>query len=369
MAKTKRSTRTVVKPFCRILSIDGGGIRGILPGQILVMLEKILQQESRRADARIAEYFDLIAGTSTGGILACIMLAPDDKKKRPRFSAAEAVSLYIDRGDEVFDLSLWQRIRSLGGVRDEKYSSAGLMDALNDYFHDLKLSELLKPCMITAYDIRNRRAHFFRQHDAVAAPWKDFYVKDVARATSAAPTYFEPARVKSLTNVPYPLIDGGLFANNPALCAYAEARNFPDKPTAANMLILSLGTGEEKKSYPYQMAKDWGLLEWAVPVIDIMMSGVSETVHYQLREIYRTIKARKDYPLPYLRIEPSLGAATKEMDDASPENLIALRDAGQKAAEDNVPELRKFARQLIAAGKSPARKKAKRNAPTSARRR
>ena len=347
MAKAKRSTRSAVKPFCRILSIDGGGIRGILPGQILVMLEQILQQESRRADARIAEYFDLIAGTSTGGILACILLAPDDKKKLPRFSAAEAVSLYIDRGDEVFDLSLWQRIRSLGGARDERYSADGLMDALNDYFHHLKLSELLKPCMITAYDIRNRRAHFFRQHDAAAAPWKDFYVKDVARATSAAPTYFEPARVKSLTNVPYPLIDGGLFANNPALCAYAEARNFPKKPTAANMLILSLGTGEVKKPYPYQTAKDWGLLGWAVPVIDIMMSGGSETVHYQLRQIYDTIKARKDYPLPYLRIDPSLGAATEEMDDASPENLIALRDAGQKAAEDNVQELRKFARQPI----------------------
>lgn len=368
MAQVKRSTRSAVKPFCRILSIDGGGIRGILPGQILVMLEQILQQESGRADARIAEYFDLIAGTSTGGILACILLAPDDKKKRPRFSAAEAVSLYLDRGDEVFNRSLFQYFKSGGGLTDEKYSARGLMGALKVYFQDLKLSELLKPCLITAYDIYDRKAIFFTQHDAKAAKGHDFHVKDVARATSAAPTFFEVARIKSMTKVSYPLIDGGLFANNPTLCAYAEARNFPEKPTAANMLILSLGTGQAKKRYSYRKAKNWGLIGWIRPVIDIMMSGVSETVDYQLREIYKTIKVRKDYALPYLRIEPELGKASPDMDDASPENLIALRDAGQKAAEGNVQELRRFARQLIAAGKIRTRKKPKRNPPTGARR-
>ncbi len=368
MARTKRTSNSSVKPFCRILSIDGGGIRGVLPGQIMVMLERIIQKETGRADARIADYFDLIAGTSTGGILACILLAPDDNKKSPRFSAAEAVDIYLERGDEVFDLSLWQRLKSIGGLADEKYSADGLMDALQDYFQDLKLSDLLKPCLITAYDIRRRRAHFFRQHDAKTAKWKNFYVKDVGRATSAAPTFFEPARIKSLTKVPYPLIDGGLFANNPALCAYAEARNLPGHPTAANMLILSLGTGQVKKPYPYQTAKNWGALGWIQPVIDIMMSGVSETVDYQLRQIYDTLRPRKQYPIPYLRIEPGLGAASPDMDDASPENLTALRDAGQKAAEDHVEELKQFVRQLIAVGKPSAPKKPKRKARAKTRR-
>lgn len=137
MARAKSKSASVTGPRCRILSIDGGGIRGILAGQILVMLERILQKETRKADARIAEYFDLIAGTSTGGILACILLAPDGSKKRPRFSAAEAVDLYLERGDEVFDLSLWQRFKSGGGLLDEKYSADGLMEALKDYFGDL----------------------------------------------------------------------------------------------------------------------------------------------------------------------------------------------------------------------------------------
>lgn len=217
---------------------------------------------------------------------------------------------------------------------------------MDDYFSDLKLSELLKPCLVTAYDIRRRKAHFFRQHKAQAANRDNFHVKDVARATSVAPTFFEAARVKSLTNVPYPLIDGGVFANNPALCAYAEARKMANKPTAKDMLILSLGTGKILNPYPYNNAKNWGALEWIKPVLDIMMSGVSETVDYQLTQIYDAVGR----PDQYLRISPGLGEAKPDMDDASPENLRALRDAGQEAAQNHVDELEGFARKLIAVG-------------------
>ena len=109
----------------RILSIDGGGIRGIIPGQILVALEEKLKKHD--ANARIGDYFDFVAGTSTGGILTCLYLCPEAKNaKRPRFSAEEAVELYLERGDEIFDVSLRQRIRSVGGLADEKYSAAEL---------------------------------------------------------------------------------------------------------------------------------------------------------------------------------------------------------------------------------------------------
>ncbi|MBN4081086.1 patatin-like phospholipase family protein [Caldithrix abyssi] len=115
----------------RILSIDGGGIRGIIPGQILVEFEKKLKKYSGNDDARIADYFDLIAGTSTGGILACIYLFPGDGNPlKPKFSAKEAVNLYLERGDEIFDVSLWQKIRSAGGLTDEKYSANELEEAL-----------------------------------------------------------------------------------------------------------------------------------------------------------------------------------------------------------------------------------------------
>ncbi|MCP4610638.1 MAG: patatin, partial [Planctomycetes bacterium] len=262
----------------RILSIDGGGIRGIIPGQVLVSLEQKLKVYTGNQEARIADYFDLIAGTSTGGILSCIYLCPDlnGTPNRPRFSAEEAVALYLQKGGAIFDVSAWQRMKTFGGMRDEKYEAKELEKTLKDYLGDLRLSQLLKPCLITSYDIENRRTKFFTQHDAKTKEMHDFLVRDVARATSAAPTYFETEMVESITDVPYPLIDGGVFANNPTLCAYAEVRKkFQSKPTAKDVAILSIGTGYVKKSYSYKEAKDWGALGWIKPLIDIMMSGVS----------------------------------------------------------------------------------------------
>jgi patatin-like phospholipase/acyl hydrolase len=315
-----------------------------MPGQILVNLEKKLREKSGNPEASIADYFDLVAGTSTGGILTCLYLCPmKPKSKKARFSASEAVDLYLERGDEIFDISLSQRILSGGGVLDEKYSADELEESLEDYFGDLKLSQLLKPCLIPSYDIRRRRAHFFRQHRARNRKSADYLVKDVARATSAAPTYFEAARVKSASSIPYPLIDGGVFANNPALCAYAEARNLPGKPRAADMFMLCLGTGKIEKAYYYKQAKDWGLVQWVKPVLDIIMTGVAETVDFQLKQIFEAVGKPKNY----VRIEPVLGDASPEMDNVTAENLNALKASGQECAEENDRELERIAGTLI----------------------
>jgi patatin-like phospholipase/acyl hydrolase len=316
------------KKKVRILSIDGGGIRGILPGVILARLEKKLQEKTNNPALRLADKFDFVAGTSTGGILGLTYLFPDRTGKKPKFSAQDAVNLYLDRGDEIFDVTLGQKIKSFGGVTDEKYSADEIEEALMDNFGDTKLNALLKPCLITAYDIRNRKAFFFRQHKA-DIDINNFKVRDVARATSAAPTYFEVSRVKNDLGSPFPLVDGGVFANNPTLCAYSEVRGMDisgiEKPSAKDMFIVSLGTGSIKKSYPYKAAKDWGQLQWIKPVIDIMMSGNSETVHYHLMQIFDTLS--KSDKADYYRLEPDLGNANNEMDDASPENLKALEES------------------------------------------
>jgi len=318
----------------RILSIDGGGIRGIIPGQVLVKLESKLREASGKPKATIADFFDLIAGTSTGGILTCIYLCPDfggGDRPKARFSAQQAVDLYLERGDEIFDVSLWQKLRSGRGAFDEIYDATELEEALDDYLGELKLSQLLKPCLITAYNIKKRAAYFFTQHDAIIDEKDDFLVKDVARATSAAPVFFEAARIKSLSKVPYPLIDGGVFANNPAMCAYAEARKkLPGNPAAEGMAILSIGTGMLAKAYDYKSVKNWGAVSWIKPLLDIMMSGVSETVDRQLSMIFDTIEHRDQY----LRINAPLLNASPDMDDASEENLIALREDGTIIAEE-----------------------------------
>jgi patatin-like phospholipase/acyl hydrolase len=326
----------------RILSIDGGGIRGILPGQVIVSLEKKLQQKTNNPDARVADYFDLIAGTSTGGILTCLYLCPGEKDPtRPRFTASEAVDLYLKNGSDIFKEDLRHKIASFGGLNEEKYPSASIEHLLKEYFGDLKLSQLLKPCIITSYNIYNRSTHFFTQHDAKDKPGYDYLLREVARSTSAAPTYFEPSRAFSLSGVSYPLVDGGVFANNPALCAYAEARqqfkreDGAKKVTATDMFMLSIGTGSVKKSYDYDKATGWGSLGWIQPILDIMMSGASDTVDFQLKQIFDAIDKSENY----IRINPEMGEADTEMDNASEKNLMALKEAGIATAEKFDAEL------------------------------
>ena len=135
----------------RILSIDGGGIRGIFPATILSHIEKMLQRIYRDPSYRIADYFDFFAGTSTGGILVCLYLCSDGE--RPTYSGDDVLGFYIERGGDIFRIPVYHRIRSAGGILDEKYPADGLEHALQDYFGDKELSELLKPTIITCYDI------------------------------------------------------------------------------------------------------------------------------------------------------------------------------------------------------------------------
>ena len=331
----------------RILSVDGGGIRGILPGQILVSLEEKLRKKSGNANARLADYFDLFAGTSTGGILTCLY-------NSPKFTAKEAVELYLQKGANIFTKTFRKKLSSFFGIADEAFDVSNLENCLKKYFGDALLSSSLKHNIITSYDIVNRRPHFFRQRKARVDADFDFPLWQVCRGTSAAPTYFEPAMVKSKAGNKYPVVDGGVFANNPTLCAYAEARQIFEsmredrkalgkKVSASEMLILSVGTGTVKVPYAYETARGWGLAGWVRPVLDIMMSGVSDTVDFQLKQIFDAVGK----PQNYVRLMPDLTGVNPEMSDASPKNLEALRILGIRSAEKFDAELEKVANALI----------------------
>ena len=339
----------------RILSIDGGGIKGILPGTILEYIEsKICEQKG--GDKRLADYFDFIAGTSTGGILSCIYLAPNDNG-RPKFTAKEAVDLYVEKGHEIFDLDFWEKVSRGWGLTDEKYPVVNLERNLKNYFGDTKLSQLLKPCLITSYEITKRSAVFFTSMDAKKTDVDNFLVRDICRATSAAPTYFETAKINSIYGAPLYVVDGGVFANNPALCAYAEARKTdfgtilndsekPNKPMVKDMMVVSIGTGATGKPYSYNEAKGWGALGWMMPIIDILMSGNSETVSYQLSQMFDTLSEhdKKDY----FRLEPAIEGASSAMDNAKPENIQELVAAGRRYVSDHDEELNLIVDRLIA---------------------
>ncbi|WP_149274925.1 patatin-like phospholipase family protein [Pareuzebyella sediminis] len=343
------------KKKIRILSLDGGGIRGIIPGIILSYLEDELKKKTGNQNATIGQYFDFMAGTSTGGILSLVYLCPD-RHGNFKYGARDALSMYIDLGNDIFDLSLQKQMQSLAGLIDEKYSESELENILAQFLQEIKLSQALKPCLITSYDIRNRKSFFFTSADADSNVY-DFLMRDVARATSAAPTYFEAARIKSLFGSPYALVDGGVFANNPSLCAYAEVRGIdfgtvlndpdkPNKPSAKDMLMVSIGTGSVKRPYTYKEYKDAGVIKWIKPLIDIMMSGNAETVDFQLRKIYETL-SKKDCG-DYYRIQPKLINSNPDMDKADAANILALQEDGLLAVADHKVLLDEIVDKLIA---------------------
>lgn len=340
----------------RILSLDGGGIRGVIPATIMVEIEHRLQARTGNPDVRIADYVDLVAGTSTGGILTGLYLCPDENK-RPKFTASQALDLYLKNGHEIFQMEFLSKAAKLYIVFNEMYPSTPIEGLLNQYFGEVELDDLLKPCLITSYDIRNRKAHFFNSVDARSGrKIYNYKLKDVCRATSAAPTYFEPAKIESEQGADYTLVDGGVFVNNPALAAYSEARTIrfskevaahkPDFPTAKNMLILSIGTGTVKTPYHYDKIKNAGLIAWLPIVIDIMMSGNSETVDYHLRKMFNTLAEEDEKD--YYRLEPGLQDASSEMDDVTDRNLKNLHEAGLHYIAKNDALLEEIVDKLIA---------------------
>ena len=297
----------------RILAIDGGGIRGLIPALVLAELE-------RRAGRRTFELFDLIAGTSTGGILACALCAPDP------LPASEVVKLYEEEGPLIFDRSLFQRIRSAEGLLDEKYDDTALNRALERFLGHKVLSETRPDLIVPAYDTALPGPYFFKTSKAKETPeTDDFRLSAVARATSAAPTYFEPVGDREKA-----LIDGGVFAANPAMCALAEVLNREDvRPR--DVVLLSLGTGQRTHKRTFEEIKDWGLAAWARPILDVVFDGASDAVNYQLERVLTTER--------YWRLQVELTLASDDLDDASEDNLRKLRSQAEDLIRDQSGEL------------------------------
>src|SRR5215510_14343559 len=203
-----------MKPF-RILCIDGGGIRGIIPAIVLAEIE-------RRTGRRIHQLFDFIAGTSTGGILALALVKPVKKGlRRPQYRAKDVIELYETQGRRIFSRSLLHQLVSLDGLANKKYQAGPIETVFEEFFGEVMLSQALSDVMVTSFDIQKRDAFFFRSYRAEKKKEFDFLMRNVARATSAAPTYFEPELIKNDKKA-YALVDGGVFANNPSMCAMVD---------------------------------------------------------------------------------------------------------------------------------------------------
>lgn len=261
-----------VMAIYRILSLDGGGIRGLLTIVILGKLET--------AVPGWIDQVDLLAGTSTGGIIALGLAGG--------LSLEELRRLYYEKGPQIFDDSWLDDLLDLGQIRGAEYSNRNLRQELKRILGEKTLlQELQKQVLIPTFDLDNEDGNPMKRS------WKpkffhnfaggdsdgDMLAYKVALYTSAAPTYFPSVDG---------FIDGGVIANNPSMAALVQTQDkrveIQNRPEIAEIVLLSLGTGNllyriEGKRH------NWGFAQWAKPIINVMMDGGMGVVDYQCKQI------------------------------------------------------------------------------------
>lgn len=318
------------KKVARVLSVCGGGLRGIIPATYLNKLET----ESLRLTR---DMFHMVAGTSTGGLIACGI---------SKYSADDLVKIYENEGSEFFVKRPW--IVNPWGLLNSTYKSTPLINKYKEHFGDETLRDIIGyDTLITYYDLTNRAPRFFKSHRAKITNSENYYLYDALGCTSAAPTYFKShpltlkgkldpngydhirgihvgeAYIDSHETNPFNnsqdilTADGGLVANDPTLCALTEACDLYANADA--YLIVSIDTGKY-----LEPLSPTTLIEWGTSVPDICMSGAESMVHHIIvesgrlydKEVFK-LKISLDIPEEYSAMDNS--------DNVGP--LKALADA------------------------------------------
>ncbi|KAG0499392.1 hypothetical protein HPP92_004083 [Vanilla planifolia] len=350
---SKNSYWSMESPRCHgslvtVLSIDGGGVRGIIPGTILAFLESKLQ-EIDGEDVRIADYFDVIAGTSTGGLVTAMITAPD-KNNRPLFAAKEINDFYLQNSPKIFPQKGWGLFSAtslLSAFSGPKYDGKYLHSIIEKLLGKTKLQQTLTNVVIPAFDVKLLQPTIFSSFEVNTTPLKNALLSDICIATSAAPTYlpahyFETKDANGNTRS-FNLVDGGVAANNPTLLAMnLVSKNifkrredyFPIDPVEySKFLVISIGTGsakvEEKYSAP-EVAK-WGALNWLfnngeTPIINIFSQGSADMADILASILFQTMYSEQNY----LRIQDdTLTGNAASVDISTKENLQQLVTIGQ----------------------------------------
>lgn len=308
----------------KILSLDGGGVRGYLSAKILCNIEKLLNEEDS-LNINIGQRFDLITGTSTGGIIA-LALAKG-------LSAKEIFELYENLIPKVFSTTHSK------GLYSSKYSDSILKKELQKIFKDETLDDLVTDVCITSMSLQNASPRFHKtkyfERNSIRVDEK---LIDIALSTSAAPTYFPTQDTKHSSS----LIDGGVCANNPSLVGLIDALELNNRDFN-NIRLLSIGTGEQCHM-PYSLDKleDAGKLNWIAqfkgtpilsevgsPLIETLMNSQSVLTHHQVNFLLNYDEDKR-----YIRINPKLDIPM-DLDDATKiNNLKNLADIDRQTFID-----------------------------------
>lgn len=255
----------------RVLAIDGGGIRGLVT---TILLQRIVASSGLE---NLLDSIDLVAGTSTGGLLALGIAHQLD--------LTVIRDVYVKKGHKIFDDSWLDDLIDLGKLVGADYDIKPLRRELKKLFGDTTLGQLRKRVLITAFDLDNEDPNPSQQ------TWKPKLFHNfpgpkndrsepaykVGLYTSAAPTYFPSVDG---------FVDGGVYASNPSMCALAQTQDQRYQPTPSldEVILLSLGTGTSLQ-YIKGRSHDWGYAQWAKPLVNLMLDGTAGIADYQCDQI------------------------------------------------------------------------------------
>ncbi|KAF6143946.1 hypothetical protein GIB67_017554 [Kingdonia uniflora] len=331
-----------------ILSIDGGGVRGLIPATILTFLEKQLQ-ELDGEEARIADYFDVIAGTSTGGLVTSMLTVPN-VEDRPLFTAEDIKAFYLEYCPRIFPqytgpfAGLRNTVKAISGPR---YTGRFFRELVKETLGTTRLGHTMTNVVIPAFDIKRLQPTIFSTYELKHTPSLNAYLSDICISTAAAPTFlpahhFQTEYLEGKTRE-FHLIDGCLAANNPSLLAISQVTKeilkgnsdfFPIRPTDyTRFLVISLGTGSTKyqEKYNAKKASKWGVLGWLVsggstPLVDAFTEASADMVDLHLAVVFKALHSENNY----LRIhDDTLTGALSSVDIATKKNLKDLVNIGE----------------------------------------
>ncbi|XP_006659497.2 patatin-like protein 2 [Oryza brachyantha] len=343
---TPRSPPPSYGSIVTVLSIDGGGVRGIIPGTILAFLEEKLQ-EMDGPEARLADYFDVIAGTSTGGLVTAMLTAPDDQG-RPLFAARDINEFYLEHCPKIFPPVSKGPLGLIKSLAGPKYDGRHLHSVVQELLAGKRVHETITNIVVPTFDIKLLQPTIFSTYEAKKDVSKDALLSDVCISTSAAPTYLPGHRFETKDKDGKPrefnLIDGGVAANNPTLLAMTHVTKqillgnpdfFPIKPADyGKFMILSLGTGSAKVEEKFDAVESarWGVLGWlynkggATPLIDSFSQASADLVDIHASVLFQALRCERRY----LRVQDDeLTGDAASVDVSTPENLRRLVGVGR----------------------------------------
>ncbi|XP_022769835.1 probable inactive patatin-like protein 9 [Durio zibethinus] len=337
----------------RILSIDGGGNTGIVAGAALIHLEDQIRLKTGDPHAQIADFFDMVAGTGIGAVLAA-MLSADDGTGHPLFTAREAIKFITQNNSELF------KVNKLAGVlhRRKRFSGKSMDKVLKEMFKRedgtvLTLKDTCKPLLVPCFDLKSSAPFVFSRADASESPSFNFELWKVCRATSATPSLFKPFPLTSIDGkTSCSALDGGLVMNNPTAAAVTHVlhnkRDFPSVNGMEDLLVFSLGNGPLCGRSKVRNNSECSTSS----VVDIVLDGVSETVDQMLGNAFCWNRSN------YVRIQAN-GLGSERM--VGPRMEEVLKDRGVESlpfggkrllTETNGQRIECFVQRLVASGKT-----------------